>query len=158
MAWNIKLYQETLYRLRDNDPGMKKICFSNRDLTTEDIEVLAEALAKNKELTSLDLSNNGLDDRASNALLYGLDANRTLTRLDISGSNISQTGWELISSEGFLPRVTVLLSDYHHHAQANIKKLKEVAQKIPGVSAFLRGADSLEAMNQVSGFIFPWMC
>lgn len=79
---------------------VNSVILSQTELSVEHLEVLLISLAENKKITSLDLSNNPLDDKRTGKLLQNfLLANKQLAELYLNGTGVSdETGRVLIKA------------------------------------------------------------
>ena len=84
--------EETLNRIRNNDPQLTTLYLSNKNLNSNDINILTDVFNKNKSLIYLDLSINNIGDDGAKALAEAFKENKSLTDLDLSINNIGDDG------------------------------------------------------------------
>lgn len=87
IEWN-----DTLSRLRNNDPTLTFVDLSYIGLQPELIDQLAEAIRCNKYATTLKLSRNKIRDSGATALAYMLKQNTAISNLDLAYGEIGSAG------------------------------------------------------------------
>ena len=84
--------EQSLSRLRSNDPTLTILDLSKQDIGTSGASALATALQRNSILTQLNLSSNRIGNSAVNKLAAALQHNSSLTTLDLFGNEIGASG------------------------------------------------------------------
>ena len=92
MARNQKQFQEYITRLKNNDATLTELKLDKKQITKQDLEILAAALKENQTLQKLDLSWNNITAQGAAHLADALKENQTLQELDLGGNNITDKG------------------------------------------------------------------
>ncbi|WP_052236381.1 DUF294 nucleotidyltransferase-like domain-containing protein [Candidatus Protochlamydia amoebophila] len=86
-----------LFRLYRNDLKLTLLDLSGRGINDKEVEVIAQSLASNTTLKSLNLGYNQIGDQGAEAIAQSLASNTTLETLGLNNNQISDRGAKAIS-------------------------------------------------------------
>ncbi|KAK2189987.1 hypothetical protein NP493_92g07009 [Ridgeia piscesae] len=85
--------EESLQRVKDNDPKLKELNLNNiKTISIDTLKEFAEALKTNTSLEILSLCNTRASDKVAKAFAEALRSNKTLKSLSLESNYISGTG------------------------------------------------------------------
>ena len=91
--FGVQGWQRLSNGLASNVSGVRELRFSRMNVQCEDCAFIAKALAKNRTVTTLDLSQNMIADDGAAAISESLKKNKTLTSIDLRCNDVSEFGF-----------------------------------------------------------------